>query len=255
MNKTYKLGVALSGGGVKGFAHAGALKALEEFGYRPDIIAATSAGAVAGALYAAGYTPVEICDMFKNKGFTNFTQLTIPTAGLFSPNKFVSFLRSKIAYKNIEDLPIPLRIVASDLDHGQRTVFTHGSLPERVMASSTVPIVFPPTVIDGVHYVDGGVFCNFPVDVIREQCQLVIGVNVSPLVPTQYKQTIVEIALRSYNFMFRANTKEDGKLCDILVEMPEVLQYDMFDLDAVDEIFKLGYHQTKMVLQRHQHLL
>lgn len=250
MKKKYKLGLALSGGGVKGFAHAGALKALEEFGYKPDIISGTSAGAVAGALYVAGYSPKEICDLFKNKSFSNFTNITIPTSGLFSPAKFVDFLKQKITYSNIEDLPIPMRIVATDLDAGKIKVFTEGSLAERVMASATVPVVFPPTVIDDVHYVDGGIFCNFPVDVIRQDCEKVIGINVSPLVPTQYKQTIIEIALRSYNFMFRANTKEDGMLCDILVELPDVLQYDMFDLDAIDEIYRMGYHETKLALQK-----
>lgn len=255
MKKKYKLGLALSGGGVKGFAHAGALKALEEFGYKPDIISGTSAGAVAGALYVAGYSPKEICDLFKNKSFSNFTNITIPTSGLFSPAKFVDFLKQKITYPNIEDLPIPMRIVATDLDAGKIKVFTEGSLAERVMASATVPVVFPPTVIDDVHYVDGGIFCNFPVDVIRQDCEKVIGINVSPLVPTQYKQTIIEIALRSYNFMFRANTKEDGMLCDILVELPDVLQYDMFDLDAIDEIYRMGYHETKLALQKNEHLL
>lgn len=250
MKKKYKLGLALSGGGVKGFAHAGALKALEEFGYKPDIISGTSAGAVAGALYVAGYSPKEICDLFKNKSFSNFTNITIPTSGLFSPAKFVDFLKQKITYANIEDLPIPMRIVATDLDAGKIKIFTEGSLAERVMASATVPVVFPPTVIDDVHYVDGGIFCNFPVDVIRQDCEKVIGINVSPLVPTQYKQTIIEIALRSYNFMFRANTKEDGMLCDILVELPDVLQYDMFDLDAIDEIYRMGYHETKLALQK-----
>ena len=255
MKKKYKLGGALSGGGVKGFAHAGALKALEEFGYKPDIISGTSAGAVAGALYVAGYTPLEICELFKNKSFTHFTNFTIPTSGLFNPAKFVEFMRQKIAYKNIEDLPIPMRIVATDLDHGQMTVFTKGSVAERVMASASVPIVFPPTEIDGVHYVDGGVFCNFPVDVIRKDCERVIGINASPLVPTQYKQSILEIAVRSYNFMFRANTKEDGLLCDILVELPDVLQYDMFDLAAIDDIYRMGYHETKLMLQKNEHLL
>lgn len=254
MKKKYKLGLALSGGGVKGFAHAGALKALEEFGYKPDIISGTSAGAVAGALYVAGYSPKEICDLFKNKSFSNFTNITIPTSGLFSPAKFVDFLKQKITYSNIEDLPIPMRIVATDLDAGKIKVFTEGSLAERVMASATVPVVFPPTVIDDVHYVDGGIFCNFPVDVIRQDCEKVIGINVSPLVPTQYKQTIIEIALRSYNFMFRANTKEDGMLCDILVELPDVLQYDMFDLDAIDEIYRMGYHETKLALQKNGQL-
>ena len=254
MKKKYKLGLALSGGGVKGFAHAGALKALEEFGYKPDIISGTSAGAVAGALYVAGYSPKEICDLFKNKSFSNFTNITIPTSGLFSPAKFVDFLKQKITYANIEDLPIPMRIVATDLDAGKIKVFTEGSLAERVMASATVPVVFPPTVIDDVHYVDGGIFCNFPVDVIRQDCEKVIGINVSPLVPTQYKQTIIEIALRSYNFMFRANTKEDGMLCDILVELPDVLQYDMFDLDSIDEIYRMGYHETKLALQKNGQL-
>ncbi|MBO7161044.1 MAG: patatin-like phospholipase family protein [Paludibacteraceae bacterium] len=250
MSKKYKLGVALSGGGVKGFAHAGALKALEEFGYKPDVISGTSAGAIAGVLYSAGYTPVEICDLFKNKGFTDFTRLTLPTAGFFNPHKFVDFLRSKIPYANLEELPIPVHVVASDLDNGVMKVFSEGSLPERVMASSTVPIVFPPTVIDDVHYVDGGVFCNFPVEVIREECETVIGINVSPLAPTQYKQNVIEIALRAFNFMFRANTKEDGFLCDILVEMPRVLQYDMFDLESVPEIFELGYTETKKILEQ-----
>lgn len=255
MSKKYKLGVALSGGGAKGFAHAGALRALEEFGCKPDVIAGTSAGAIAGVLYSAGYTPKDICSLFQKKGFADFTQLTIPKAGFFNPNKFIEFLRRKIPYANIEDLPIPMRVVSSDLDNGVVKVFTEGSLPERVMASSTVPIVFPPTVIDGVHYVDGGVFCNFPVEAIRKECEIVIGINVSPLAPTEYKKNVIEIALRAFNFMFRANSKESGKLCDILVEMPTVLQYETFSLNQVHEIYKLGYEETKKILQQHSHLL
>ena len=71
----------------------------------------------------------------------------------------------------MEDLPIPVRVVATDLDHGKSVVFTKGRLAERVMASSTIPIVFVPTEIDGVHYVDGGIFCNFPVSAIREDAK------------------------------------------------------------------------------------
>ena len=254
MSKKYKLGIALSGGGSKGFAHAGALKALEEFGYKPDIIAGTSAGAITAALYSAGYAPHEICQLFDHKGFTDFTRITLPTAGFFSPQKFVDFLRAKIPYQNIEDLPIPVRIVSTDLDNGVIKVFDEGSIAERVMASSNVPVVFPPMLIDGIHYVDGGVFCNFPVSVIRQECEVVIGINVSPLAATQYKQTMLEIANRAFDFMFRANTKEDGKLCDILIEMTEVLKYDTFNLDSIAEIFELGYSQTKKVLEEQTYL-
>jgi NTE family protein len=248
--KRYNIGLALSGGGVKGFAHAGALQALEEFGIKPDIISGTSAGSIAGVLYSAGYSPRQICELFKNKSFVNFTQPMIPGAGFFSPAKFIEFLKKNIRYNNIEELPIPMRIVATDLDHGNLEVFKEGSIAERVMASSSVPIVFPPIKIDETYYVDGGIFCNFPVDIIREECRFLIGINVNPLVSDQYKQSMLDIALRSYRFMFRANSKEYGKRCNILVETTETKNYEFFDLNNVDEIYTLGYNETKKVLEQ-----
>ncbi len=83
MNKKHKTGLALSGGGVKGFAHAGAIKAMEEKGIYPDIISGTSAGAIVGALYSAGYSPDEICSLFKQKDFNDFVEITLPKSGLF----------------------------------------------------------------------------------------------------------------------------------------------------------------------------
>lgn len=251
----YKVGLALSGGGVKGFAHAGAFKALEEYGIKPQIISGTSAGSVAGVLYSAGYKPQEIYKMFFSKGFNNFVALTLPVSGFFNPSKFVQFLCKQIKYENLEDLPIPVRIVATDLDHGKSIIFTKGRLAERVMASSTIPVVFVPTEIDGVHYVDGGIFCNFPVSAIREDCEKVIGVNVSPLVPTEYKQTLVGIAERSYNFMFRANTIEECKKCDIIIEVADALKYSSLDLSKVEDIYRLGYESMVRELERNKDIL
>jgi NTE family protein len=96
-------------------------------------------------------------------------------------------------------------------------------------------------VINGVHYVDGGLFHNFPVSIIREECDKIIGVNVSPLVPQKYKQTIFHIAERSYHYMFRANTLEDREMCDMLIEAEEFGMYKTFDLENVDQIVKIGY--------------
>lgn len=245
--RKYNIGYALSGGGVKGFAHAGALQALEEHGIRPDVIAGTSAGSVVAALYSAGYKPTEISEIFKEQGgFMKFASIVLPSAGLFNPDKFMHFLKKKIEAKNknfvnIESLPIPIRVVSSDLDHGKSVVFSKGEIVPRVMASATVPIVFVPTVIDGVHYVDGGVFKNFPVSVIRRDCSKVIGINVSPLVASDYKQTILDIAQRSYEFMFRANTMLERRRCDLLVEVGDALKYGTFDLERLDDIFQLGY--------------
>lgn len=262
IQKKYNIGLALSGGGVKGFAHAGALLAMEEHGIRPDVISGTSAGSVVAVLYSAGYKPREINEIFKEQGsFRNFASIVIPSAGLFNPDKFMHFLRKKLEAKihdivNLESLPIPVKIVASDLDNGKSVVFSKGEIVPRVMASANVPIVFVPTVIDGVHYVDGGVFKNFPVSVIRRDCRRVIGINVSPLVASEYKQTILDIALRSYEFMFRANTMLDRKKCDVLVEVGDALKYGTFDLNKVDDIFELGYDaMNKMLKKKHLRLL
>lgn len=255
MKKKYPLGLALSGGGVKGFAHAGALRALHEHGIRPDIIAGTSAGSVVAVLYAAGYSPEGICEIFRSKGYGYFVTPGLRASGMFNPSKFVKFLQQSVKYENLEDLPIPVRVVATDLDHGKSVVFSQGRVAERVMASSSIPIVFMPAEIDGVTYVDGGIFRNFPVSVIRGECEKVIGVNVSPLVPDSYKKNMLGIAERSYNFMFRGNTMRDRKLCDVLIEMPEALQYGNLDLAKLDTIYQLGYEITSRQLEEQLHKL
>ncbi|MEG1587155.1 MAG: patatin-like phospholipase family protein [Bacteroidales bacterium] len=247
--KKYKLGLALSGGGAKGFAHCGALMALEEFGLKPDVIAGTSAGAIVGALYAAGNKPQEISKMFMGKEFSNFVKFLIPKAGFFDHSPFMDFLMEYLHVKTFEELQIPLHIVASDLDHGQSKVFTTGELARCVLASCSVPVIFNPVEIDGVHYVDGGIFRNFPVVPIRDLCEKVIGINVSPLISDEYKQNMIHIAQRSYHFMFKANTFEDKALCDMLVEVEEAHQYGAFDLENITQIFRLGYEDTVRTLE------
>ena len=241
----YKIGLALSGGGAKGFAHIGAIKALEELGIKPDIISGTSAGSVVGALYASGLTPDEILDLFVDKDFGDFTEFAILSGGVFKPSKFISFLKKHLKISTFEELKIPLRVVATDLDNGKSVSFKSGSLAERVMASCCVHVVFSPIEIDGIHYVDGGLFKNFPVSTIRDECDFIIGINVSPIISLEYKKSIVHVAERSYQFVFKANTVEDKRLCDILVEIDEALQYNTFDLKNVKEIYDIGYTSVK----------
>ncbi|MCC8133183.1 MAG: patatin-like phospholipase family protein [Tannerellaceae bacterium] len=237
----YRLGLALSGGGAKGFAHIGVFKMLEECNLMPEIISGTSVGALMGALFADGYSAEEIKLLFTGREFTEFAQLQIPKAGLFDSTRFSYFLKRHLRTKNIEDLRIPLVIIATDLDHGVSCEFREGPIVEAVTASCSVPIIFNPVVIGSTHYVDGGLFRNFPVSTIREECERVIGVNVSPLVPQKYKQTLFHIAERSYHYMFRANTLEDRLLCDVLIEAEEFGLYKMFDLENMDLITGIGY--------------
>jgi NTE family protein len=239
--KPYKIGLALSGGGAKGFAHIGVLKLLEEYGIRPDIIAGTSAGALIGALYADGYPAGEIGSLFSGREFAEFAKIQIPKSGLFDSSRFSLFLKRHLRAKTFEELNTPLIVVATDLDNGKSHAFTSGPIADAVRASCSVPVIFSPVRIDGIHYVDGGLFHNFPVSFIREACEIVIGVNVSMYLPRNYNQNLYSIAERSYHYLFKANTADDRRNCDILIETEEFSRYKMFDLKNVDHIAQIGY--------------
>ena len=247
--KPYSIGIAMSGGGIKGLCHAGVLKALEEQGIKPDILSGVSAGALVGALYADGYSPDEIAVLFEDISFRNMTKISIPDGGFFKTDIFQTFLTKKLRAKTFEELSIPLRVVATNLDKGESVTFTSGKLVEPIVASCSFPVLFSPKVIDGVHYVDGGVLKNFPVSTIRNECDKVIGINASPLVADKYKQSILNVATRSYNFMFKANIFYDKELCDLLIEPVVMGNYETFDVDKGREIFELGYRSTKQLLQ------
>jgi len=246
--KPYKIGIALSGGGIKGLCHAGVLKALEEHGIKPDILSGVSSGSVVAALYADGYSPDEIALLFEDISFRRMTKIQIPDGGFFRIDAFQKFLSKKLRAGTFEELKIPLRIVATDLDRGRSVVFSSGKLLEPVIASCSVPVLFSPKVIDGIRYIDGGVFKNFPVSTIREDCEKVIGINASPLVADEYKPTILNVAARSYHFMFKANILADKELCDLLIEPVDMGNYETFDVDKGREIFELGYRTTKQLL-------
>lgn len=239
--KKYKLGLALSGGGAKGFAHLGVFKLLEECGLKPDIIAGTSVGSLMGTLFADGYSADELKLLFTGREFSDFAKIQIPKTGLFDSSRFRNFLKRNLRATTFEELKTPMVVVATDLDHGVSHEFRTGPIVKPVTASCSIPIIFSPVVIDGVHYVDGGLFRNFPVSVIREECERVIGVNVSPLMPSKYKQQLMHIAERSYQYLFRANTIEDREMCDVLIETAEFGLYKTFDLENVDVISNIGY--------------
>ncbi len=239
------LGYALSGGGAKGFAHLGALKVLEKCGLKPDVIAGTSAGSLAGVYYADGYHPEEILDLFREKEFREFAELAIPKTGLFKSTGLHGFLKKNLRARSFEELQVPFYAVATDWNRAQTVVFSEGDeLVDAVVASCSVPIVFQPQYIHGVPYVDGGLLKNFPVSVIREQCRYVIGVNVAPIIPVAEKDTIRTMAERTFNLMSNSNTLIDKTHCDILIESKGVERYAMFDLDNMDKITETGYHHA-----------
>lgn len=241
-HKPYKLGIALSGGGARGFAHIGALKALEEAGLRPDILAGVSAGSVAAVLYAAGVPVDEIMPLFASMKFSDFCSFSIKNGeGVFSMGKFKNFIVKATGIDRLENLSLPTYIGVTDLDHGIPAEFHDGPLGERVMASCSIPIIFKPVRIDGTYYVDGGVLRNLPAWVLRDKCEKLIGINCSPLTTFRYKKSFVEIAMRTYNLMAKANQLEDMKMCDQVIITPDLANYQVFNLKDINKAYLSGY--------------
>lgn len=250
--KRYRLGIALTGGGARGFAHAGALAALEEAGHKPDIIAGVSSGSVVGALYAAGVAPKRFVELFADHKAKSFVDLRPHNGGFFSIDPFRRFIEKHLGeYKNLEDLPIPLHIGVTDFDHGVPCEFHTGNISERVVASCSIPIAFHPVKIDGVTYVDGGVLRNHPAWMIRDKCDFLIGVNVSPL-DMKLKEpadSFFSVALRTYNLMAKANQNDDMALCDLNIQTPEISHYRTFDLTNIHNVFNSGYANARRALR------
>lgn len=241
LNK-HNVGYALSGGGAKGFAHLGALKALEERKIRPDILAGTSAGALAGVLYADGFAPEEICEMFTHTKFKQFIELTFPTTGLFRPTGLHDFLKRNLRSKTFEQLQMPFTAVATDWDKGATVNFSEGDkLIKSVVASCCVPLIFSPVYINNRPYVDGGIFKNLPASTIRKQCRVLFGINVTIAMPPEERHNLKYVAERTFNLMSISNTVADKKLCDVLIEVNGIEKYWMFDLSNIHTIFDRGY--------------
>ena len=247
-NTKYRLGLVLSGGGARGFAHPGALKAIEDFGLRPDIISGTSAGALAGILYADGYSPEEIVNLFVGKEFREFVEIKVPVTAIFGTSGLRRFLKKHIRSKKFEDLQIPVKVITTNFDEGKIVIFDQGPIIDPLIASCSIPIVFNPVVINGVSYVDGGICKNFPVSTIRSLCNKIIGVNVSPLVSKKYSKNLMHIAERTYHYMSRTNTLLDKTLCDVLIEINDLYNLKVFDLDNSGKIFKIGYDASRQAI-------
>lgn len=247
--KKYNLGIALSGGGVRGFAHIGALRALEDVGIKPDIIAGVSAGSIVASFYASGMSADEVFDLFGKMNMNEFLQVDISKSGLLKLDRFQKFLDATLPVKNIEDLTIPTIIGATDIQSQEEKAFTTGNIAQRVAASCSIPLVFRPVKVDDSYYVDGGVLHNLPSYYLRPLCNTVIGINVSPSKLGPVKMDMKSLAYRTYKIMTMRNVVADKLLCDLLVDIVSIQKHSTFDLKAANKIAQKGYFETMKILQ------
>ena len=252
MAKEYKIGVALSGGGAKGIAHLGVLKALEEHGVKIDVLSGVSVGAIIGALYADGHTTEEINRFFQKNSLFQMVSFNLPkNGGLANTNRFKNQLGSMLRAKTFEELNIPLIVNATELNAGKNVYFKSGELLNCIIASASVPVFFNPANINGKLYVDGGIFCNLPASVLKENCETVIGVHTNPISYKESTSGLLDVAERTFHLAINGNTIQQKAYCDIVIETKEAKKFGMFDVSKADTIFQIGYNEANKVLKKY----
>ena len=244
MKRKYNLGIAFGGGGARGYYHGGVLKRLLELGYVPEVVSGTSVGSIIAAMCAQGLSIEQMLDAFKTLSLKDFLEPRIPKEFLVDSKPIRKILEKALQAKTFEDLKIPLRVVATCLETAGEVVFDSGPLIDAILASCSIPVVFPPVVMNGKHYVDGGVIRNVPVSVIRQDCKKVIAVNLfpEPQREMRYDGSMKNIAERCVTMLFKANASYDMDLADLVVEDVEMAGFSAYDLKHKEQMFDLGYN-------------
>ena len=245
----FRIGLVLSGGGARGFAHLGVIAALNEAGIFPDVISGTSAGAIVGVLYADGYTPWEIMKIMNANSRLHFIRPTVPREGLLQISGVVRILKDNLKAKTFEDLKLPLFVTATDLNNGKIVYFSEGDLLNVIIASASIPVLFKPVIIDGIYYVDGGVLDNFPILPIEHKCKFIIGSFVNPTGYEKNINTLIGIAERTFLLSVSKEVSEKSKKFDLLIAPPELRSYRILDPEKSDALFSVGYKSTKEKLK------
>jgi NTE family protein len=242
--RQYKIGLVLSGGGARGFAHLGVIQALNEKGIYPDVISGTSAGAIIGVLYADGHSPEDILKLMDGSSRLDFMRPALPREGLLQINAILKILKSSLRAKKFEELKIPLFVAATDLNNGKAVYFSEGDIFDPVIASASIPVVFQPVKINGISYVDGGVLDNLPLRPIENKCRILIGSFVNPVGFMEKISGLISIAERTFMLSMSKEIFEKAKKFDLFIAPLELKNYKILDPEKAAELFWIGYKAT-----------
>ena len=215
-----RIGLALGGGAARGFAHVGVIQVLEEAGLKPALVVGTSAGSLVAALYASGRNGQQLQSVAMNMDEAAFADWTLPifSRGVLRGEALARYVNTQVSSRLIENMPLPLGIVATDLQSGQGILFRRGDTGTAVRASSAVPAVFLPVRISGREYVDGGLVSPVPVRYAREMgAEFVIAVDISSAPEGNPSADPLQILLQTFAIMGKSINSWELKDADLVV--------------------------------------
>ncbi|RKR14752.1 NTE family protein [Maribacter vaceletii] len=244
------VGLVLSGGGVRGLAHIGVIKAMKENNINATTISGSSAGALVGALYANGNSIEEMLDFFKETPIFKYNFLTMAKAGFIDTDKYITLFKNYFPEDSFEALGKKLFLVATNLQKGEETYFSSGELIRPLLASAALPPVFSPVEMNGTLYADGGIMNNFPIEPVQKAANFIIGSNVSVISSLEKKElkNAVKLAARVTNLMIYASSKQKLKSCNIVIEPIALEKIGVLDKRGMQKAFEIGYeHASKKI--------
>jgi NTE family protein len=239
-----KIGIVFSGGGIRGMAHLGVLKALETYSIPFHMMSGTSAGAMVAAFYSAGYKADEIKNIVKTNSFFSVKHLLFGKAGLFDMGLFDTAFKKYFPHNAIEQLPIPVHIAATDIVSGKTVFFDKGDLSLALQASSCVPLVFQPIKYMDKMFVDGAISNNLPLEPLVKQCDKIIGIHVNAMSNKPNDINMKDMLDRSFHLAIAQGVYHKSSQCDLFIDPPNMSKYGMFDMEKTDEIFEYAYQYT-----------
>ncbi len=215
-----KFGLVLGGGAARGFAHVGVIQVLEEAGIKPDLVVGTSAGSLVAAFYASGKTGVQLQKVAETMEEASITDWTVPLLGrgMMRGDGLARYVNTQTGGRLIEDLKMPLGIVATDLRTGEGVLFQRGDLGTAVRASSSVPSVFEPVRIGNREFVDGGLASPVPVRYARQMgAEYVLAVDISSLPESGKTGDMFQILMQTFTIMGKSINNFELRNADLVV--------------------------------------
>jgi len=240
-----KIGLALSGGGARGIAHIGVIKALEELNIKPDVLSGTSAGSIVGVLYAAGLKPDEIFDVVSHLSIFKSVKIAWAWSGLLKMEGLQALLTKHVPANTFESLKIPLTVAATEIRLGEIRYFSSGELAPAVISSCSIPGVFDPVHFNDRLYVDGGLLDNLPARPLRDKCDFLIGSHCNHLTAEYNEHSLKSVIERSMLITISSNTTASRAICDLVIEPPHMSRYSVFEMGRAQEIYDTAYKYTK----------
>lgn len=247
--KRVKVGLALSGGTAKSVAHIGVLKALIENGIPIDYLAGTSGGSLVAAFYAAGKSIEEIEALAESIHWKNIAGFNLPRLGLLSSDRIRTFVVDQLGDIEIEDLPIPVAIVVSDLTNGTGVVLTRGKVAIACQASSSIPAFYTPVEMNGHVFIDGEFSEHVPVAALSSLGKMFkIGVNLGfEKGPRRRPRNLIEMTLQTANFIAQQNAAASERRADFMIR-PDLRRFGPLELHKASDILEQGYVETLKIV-------